>query len=271
MFFYAAKVVWFLLQPSAVVMVALVAAHWALGKGQLARVRPLIGLALGLVLVGLSPVPNVLLLPLEQRFTRADLNTAPVTGFIILGGGEDAAIALQRHAHALNEGAERISEAVALARLLPQARVVFSGGTSRILAGTTTEATATRGMLLGMGIAPERLTIEDRSRDTWENATFSKALIVPQPGERWLLVTSAWHMPRAMGVFRRAGFAVEPWPVDFRTGGWGDAAQFAASPADGMRRLELVAKEYAGLLVYWLQGRSSSLFPAPCEGARTCN
>ena len=270
MFFYAAKIVWFLLQPSSVVMVALAAAWWAGRQGPSTRVRPLIGLALGLVLCGLSPLPNVLLLPLEQRFARADLNAAPVTGFIILGGGEDAEIALKRHAHALNEGGERISEAVALARLLPFARIVFSGGTSRVLAGTQTEATATREMLLGMGVSPERLSIEEHSRDTWENATFSKVLIAPIPDERWLLVTSAWHMPRAMGVFRQAGFAVEPWPVDYRTGGWEDAVLFAASPADGMRHHELAAKEYTGLLAYWLQGRSSSLFPGPCAGSRTC-
>ena len=129
---------------------------------------------------------------------------------------------------------------------------------------------AVRQMLLGMGVEASRLTIEDRSRDTWENAVFTKAMVAPVAGERWLLVTSAWHMPRAMGVFRKAGFAVEPWPVDYRTTGWRDAATFFGSPAEGLRRLDLVAKEYAGLVAYWLKGRSSALFPAPCNATPTC-
>jgi uncharacterized SAM-binding protein YcdF (DUF218 family) len=126
-------------------------------------------------------------------------------------------------------------------------------------------------MLLSMGIEPSRLTIEDRSRDTFENAAFTKTLVHPNPAERWLLVTSAWHMPRAMGVFRKAGFPVEPWPVDYRTSGWIDTTHFFASPADGLRQLEQTLKEYTGLIAYWLRGRSSALFPAPCIGTRTCD
>lgn len=268
MFFYAAKVVWFFLQPSSLVLLALAGAWWfqprhATGEraGQVAR--RLTGLALAACLVGWSPVPNWLIYPLEQRFARADLSGAPVTGIVILGGGEDAPIGYARQTHALNEAGERISEAVALARKLPQARIVFSGGSAALLPGAATEAGVVRGMLTDMGVAPERITIEDRSRDTWENATFTRAMMKPKPGERWLLVTSGWHMPRSIGVFRAAGFTVEAWPVDYRTRGWTDGLTFFHSPADGLRRLDLVAKEYSGMLAYWLKGRTSSLFPGP--------
>lgn len=268
MFFYVAKVVWFFLQPSSLVMLALAGAWWSQrrdpkfeGGGRAAR--GLTKLGLGLCLVALSPVPNWLIFPLEQRFERADLAGLPITGIVILGGGEEAPIGFARHTHALNEAGERISEAVALARKLPQARIVFSGGSAALLPGAATEAGVVASMLSDMGVAPERITIEDRSRDTWENATFTKAMIEPKPGERWLLVTSAWHMPRSIGVFRAAGFMVEAWPVDYRTAGWRDALTFFQSPADGLRRLDLVAKEYSGLLAYWLKGRTSSLFPAP--------
>jgi uncharacterized SAM-binding protein YcdF (DUF218 family) len=270
MFFYAAKIVWALLQPSGLLLLAIGAALWSLSRGRLAVARTMASIALGLALAGLSPIPNLLLLPLELRFARADLTAGPVTGLIILGGGEDGEIAAYWHTHALNEGGERITEGVALSRTLPQARVVFSGGTGLLVPGAGSEGAATRDMLISMGVAPERLLIEDRSRDTWENAVYSKALVLPRPGERWLLITSGWHMPRAMGVFRRAGFAVEPWPVDYRTSGWRSVFWPAASPADGLRRLEVVTKEYVGLATYWLKGRSSALFPAPCAGALTC-
>lgn len=271
MFFYAAKVLWALLQPSGLLLLAIGAASWSLSRGRLVLAGRMAGCALALALAGLSPLPNLLLLPLELRFARADLAAGPVTGLIILGGGEDGEVAAYWHAHALNEGGERISEAVALSRALPQARVAFSGGTGLLVPGAGSEGAATRDMLVSLGVAPERLLIEDRSRDTWENAVFSKALIQPKPGERWLLITSAWHMPRAMGVFRRAGFPVEPWPVDYRTTGWRSVWWPAASPADGLRRLEVVTKEYVGLAIYWLNGRTSALYPAPCVRAAVCN
>ena len=219
--------------------------------------------------------PNLLLLPLEQRFSRVSTSGPPITGIIVLGGGESAEIARERGTHAMNEAGERISEAVAFAVAFPTAQIVFSGGTawivpSGILRAPAREAAAVRSMWTSMGIADQRILIEDRSRDTWENAIFTKALLSPKPGQRWLLVTSAWHMPRAIGVFRAAGMCVEPWPVDYRTSGWSDGLQFSRSAAEGLERLDLVVREYAGLFTYWVGGRSASLFPGPIEATQRC-
>ena len=270
MFFYASKIGWFLVQPSSLLLLAPLIAVWAHrnGRAVLAQ-RAMMGAAL-VALAGLSPLANLLALPLEQRFARADLSTPPVTGFIVLGGGEDAPVALARKAHALNEAGERISEAVALAHRFPQARVVFTGGSGFLFPGGETEGAAVRDMLLSMGVAPDRLMIEENSRTTFENALFTRDLVKPVAGERWILITSAWHMPRSMGIFRKVGFAVEPWPVDYRTTGWEDGLHFFASPAEGLKRLDTMTKEYAGLLGLWLAGRSSALFPAPCTAAPTC-
>ena len=272
MFYYLAKTLWYVAQPSALMIIGLATGLWLLARDRHpAAARACLTLALVIGLAAASPIPNLLALPLEQRFPRVDLTQGPpVTGIVVLGGAEDAPIALARHAHALNESAERITEAVALALLQPQARIVFTGGSGFLNPGGPTEADAVRQMLLSMGLSGPRLTLEENARDTWENATLTRNLAKPQPGERWLLVTSAWHMPRAMGVFRKAGFPVEPWPVDYRTTGWANAWHAFASPADGLRRLELELKEYAGLLAYWLRGRSSSLFPARCPSTPTC-
>ena len=107
-----------------------------------------------------------------------------------------------------------------------------------------------------------------RDSNTLENAILSKDLARPQPGERWLLVTSAYHMPRAIGIFRKAGFDVEPYPVDWRTSGSGDALRPFPTVGDGLRRTDTAVREWVGLLVYWLMGMSSSLFPAPMPGGR---
>jgi uncharacterized SAM-binding protein YcdF (DUF218 family) len=270
MFFYLSKIVWFLIQPSSLLVLAPVVGLWASTRGRSVVARRAMFMSLAVAIVGLSPLGNLLMLPLEQRFERADLTARPVTGIVILGGGEDAPIAFKRNAHALNEAGERISEAVALSIALPSVRIVFSGGSGFLIPGGASEGKAVAKMLRSMGIAADRLTIEDQSRDTYENATLTRDLIKPQPGERWLLVTSAWHMPRAMGVFRKAGFAVEPWPVDYRTGGWGDAFVAFASPPEGLRRIDVATREYAGLAALWLKGRSSALFPAPCTSTPTC-
>jgi len=84
----------------------------------------------------------------------------------------------------------------------------------------------------------------------------------PAAGERWLLVTSAFHMPRAIGCFRAVGFDVIPWPVDYRTSGPGDAWRLFPRASEGLRRVDLAAKEWAGLLAYYVTGRSTALLPA---------
>jgi uncharacterized SAM-binding protein YcdF (DUF218 family) len=270
MFFYLSKIVWFFIQPSSLLLIAPGVALWAITRGQTVIARRAVLTSLAVAAIGLSPLGNVLMLPLEQRFERADLTTRPVTGIVILGGGEDAPIAFKRNAHALNEAGERISEAVALSVALPNIKIVFSGGSGFLFPSGPSEGQAVAKMLRSMGIADHRLTIEDQSRDTYENATLTRDLIKPRADERWLLVTSAWHMPRAMGTFRKAGFAVEPWPVDYRTGGWSDALSYFASPPEGLRRIDVAAREYVGLLALWFKGRSSALFPAPCTSTPTC-
>ena len=112
-------------------------------------------------------------------------------------------------------------------------------------------------------IGDDRLLIERKARNTWENAVYTKALVGPKPGERWLLVTSGWHMPRAIGAFRKVGFEVEPWPVDYRTAGPEDAWRLFSAPSEGLRRLEAVVHEWIGLAVYRVLGRSDALLPGP--------
>jgi len=118
------------------------------------------------------------------------------------------------------------------------------------------------------GIARSRIEVEDRSRDTDENARFSKSLAKPRATERWLLVTSAHHMPRSIGAFRRAGFPVDAYPVDWRTRGTSDLARPFQSVSDGLRRTDTAAREWIGLLVYYMSGRIGELFPAPLPNSR---
>jgi uncharacterized SAM-binding protein YcdF (DUF218 family) len=149
-----------------------------------------------------------------------------------------------------------------LSRVYPQARIVYSGGDGTLRATEGAEAEHVLPLLDLFGIPRERVLLEPLSRNTAENAAFSKELVKPRPGERWLLVTSAQHMPRAIGSFRKAGFDVEAYPTD-----WHADPEYVYWPGidfvGGLVRLNSASSEWMGLTAYWLTGRTSAFFPAP--------
>ncbi len=262
--FYISKVFWAVMQPAMLLLIMTVAGAVLLGtRYQRAGRGLVIAAAVFVVVGGLGPLSTWMILPLEDRFPRTVLGDRPVDGIIILGGSEDSRVAAGRGAHALNESAERMTEAAALARRYPNAKVLFTGGSIEILGAPTVGADAAEIVLRDLGVGSDRLILERKARNTAENAILAKQIADPRPGERWLLVTSAWHMPRSMGLFRKAGFDVEPWPSDYRTAGPGDAWMLFASPVEGLRRLDFVVKEWLGLAVNRLTGKSDVLFPAP--------
>ena len=163
----------------------------------------------------------------------------------------------------LNSAAERVLAMLQLARRFPKARMVYSGGSANLFPPYIAEAPFVERLLEEFGVARDRIVIESASRTTFENATRLRELVQPQPGQRWLLVTSAWHMPRSVGVFRTVGFDVEAYPVDWRTRGWTDAGTSFDRLSQGLARVDTAVHEWAGLLAYRLAGRSDALFPAP--------
>jgi uncharacterized SAM-binding protein YcdF (DUF218 family) len=221
-----------------------------------------IGVAL-LLLAGLSPLGNALIYPLEERFPPWDAARGAPDGIVVLGGAISPDVSAAHGTPALTEAAERLTAIADLARRYPAARIIYSGGNARLLFAEGNEAEYALKLFESFGIARERLIAEDKSRNTVQNARFSKALADPKPGERWLLVTSAYHMPRAIGIFRRAGFAVEAYPVDWRTRGKVDLMMPFDSLTGGLRRTDTAVREWVGLAAYWITGQSSALFPGP--------
>lgn len=219
--------------------------------------------ALGFLLLGFGPFSAALIRPLEDRFARPAEPMAAPTGIIILGGGLKPAISRARGSLDVQEAGSRMIEAAALAQRFPQARIVFTGGIGVLNENVATEVEIARRMLPAMGIAPERIVYEDRSRNTHENALFTREMLKPGEGETWLLVTSTWHMPRSMGVFRAAGFPVVPYPVDYTTFGASGDFDFDFDLVDGATRASRALREYIGLIAYRLTGRTQALFPAP--------
>jgi uncharacterized SAM-binding protein YcdF (DUF218 family) len=237
--------------------VILLATRFAVLGGKL-----LIASMLLLAICGFLPLGNLLLHPLENRFPRWDAARGAPDGIIVLGGPIDADLSAAHDTPVISSEPDRIVAAAELARKYPNARIVFTGGSPNLISNDAREADFAAEIFEALGIDKKRLILERRSRNTYENATFSKALVAPKPGERWLLVTSAFHMPRAVGLFRKAGFAVEPYPVDWRVGDRVDPFVFSQA-AIGLTRTDIASREWLGLLAYRLSGRTDALFPGP--------
>lgn len=192
---------------------------------------------------------------------------------MVLGGAELAKITEARGQLGVNASAERLLAMVPLARRFPKAQIIFTGGYGA-LGRPVSAGRAIAGHLVAAGIGAERILIEDRSRNTWQNALYTKNLLRARQTVcpcGYLLVTSAWHMPRAVGVFRQAGFddgpqhRLYPWPVDYRTLGHSGDWQLYRWFHEGLKETDLAVKEWLGLVVYWMSGRSIDVWPAPAE------
>jgi uncharacterized SAM-binding protein YcdF (DUF218 family) len=209
-----------------------------------------------LVAAALSPLGNVLLTPLEQRFPEMRFPDQGIDGIIVLGGSYDSVSHAYESVIVLEEDTEPMAVMVDLARRYPRAQIIFSGGTNPSWGSGPSEAAIVKQYFVSFGIAADRISIEERSLNTEENARFTADLIKPTPQSRWLLVTSSYHMPRAMGTFRKAGFNVIAFPVGSRTHGWQEMWWPATTATDNLRRVDIAVHEWLGLLIYRLSGYS---------------
>ena len=264
MFFVLSKTLGYLLLPTnfliaiGFVGAVLMATRFAsLGR------KLVIASVLLLVICGLSPLGKALLYPLEQRFPPWDAARGAPDGIIILGGSIDADLSVAHGTPVVRGAPDRVIEAAALARRYPKARVVFTGGSANLISNDAREADFAGAIFESLGVDKSRLIMERQSRNTQENAEFSKALVAPKAGERWLLVTSAFHMPRSVGLFRKAGFAIEPYPVDWRVGGRGDLTTLSNVTVEGLARTDLAIREWMGLVAYRLTGKIDDWLPGP--------
>ena len=265
MFFLFSKTLGIMLLPANFLIGAgligaiLLATRWAAVGRRLLMISAVL-----LAIAGFSPLGKLLLYPLEQRFPPWDASRGAPDGIIVLGGGIDPDLSAAHGRAAFVHAADRIVAAAALARKYPDARILYSGGNANLIADDSAkEADYAVSVLEGLGIARARVTIERRSRNTQENAEFSKAIANPRDGERWLLVTSAFHMPRSVGLFHKAGFAVEPYPVDWRVGSTAKLLAFSPLAVEGLERTDMAVREWIGLVAYWITGKIDALLPGP--------
>ena len=256
-FFIASKLVGALLRPDTWIIIALASVVLALIMQRRRLALWVSGLTLFLlVALAILPLGNLLLQPIERTYP-ANPPLSQVDGIIVLGGGENARASAYWDQMQFNEGGDRFAAGIALARQFPDAQLLFTGGSGalRDLGGTAvSEASIAERFFLDQGIDPDRLLLEGRSRNTAENASLSLALANPIADETWVLVTSAFHIPRAMRSFEAAGWTgLVAWPVDYRTSRFTDDIGWDLT--GNLQALNTAIREQVGQLAYKLTRR----------------
>ena len=265
LFFYLSKIVWALLSPANLLFVMVLAGTVLLFLNRIRLARLLLGTGVALLtLIAFLPIGNWLGTPLETRFATNPELPADIDGIIVLGGAVDPLRSYIWDQTEIGAAGERYLQFAILAQKYPRAQLLFTGGSGALLDQEYREADIALYLLESLGIDRRRLELERDSRNTWENAVNSKALVKPQPGENWILVTSAAHMPRSVGVFCAQDWPVIPFPVDHETAP-GSQMRISLDIAGNLSGLNTRFREWVGLVVYRITGKTSALFPSGCN------
>jgi uncharacterized SAM-binding protein YcdF (DUF218 family) len=262
-FFYVSKIIWALISPGSLIVLLSVVGLLLLKKKAYQKAAVLFSLlTIGIFFVSLFPIGDWTVYPLEKRFPPVEKLSEPIDGIIVLGGPE---LILQSRAWRqaeLNQHSERFFAFVELARKFPNAKLVYTGGSGDPLYQKYKGSEVARQVFEEQGLDLSRVIFESKSRNTYENALLTRKMVLPRPGEKWVLITSAAHMPRSVGIFTKIGWKVIPYPVDHDTNpetlfqiGW-DFTHHLYVLENGLR-------EWTGLLAYYLTGKTACLFPGP--------
>jgi len=264
MYFILSKLLWFVFCPSNFLLL-LMTIGLALSlfgyhrKGRLFLIPSLVAF----LAIAFLPLDEWVARPLETRFPPWQDDGRPVDGIIVLGGSVNLASSSAWNDLSLNSAADRLVAMADLARRYPSAKLVFTGGYGALTGRAISEADIIEQHITKLGLPTDRILYERQSRNTRENALFTKTMLNPKPTERWLLVTSAWHMPRSIGLFRKVGWIVEAYPVGWTTSpGFGDSAK-APEMSKHMVRFDTMAQEWVGLFAARIAGYSDDVLPHP--------
>lgn len=261
-----AKLFWLVAEPSSFLLLC-----WLIGCAllwtrwfKIGRIA-VAGTALITLANAMLPIGDWALRPIEDRFPPPVTLPTRVDGLIVLGGTIDESIIGRRGIprSLAATGSPRLDAFLELSRRYPMARHVFTGGAIELINGRDTEADVVRRIFARIGVDTTQIIFEDRSRNTFENAVYSYALVKPEPEQQWIVITSARHMPRAIGTFRKAGWRnLIAFPVDYATDHEIDFAPHFGLGSN-LNLLSEAVREYIGLVAYYMFGRMDTLFPRP--------
>jgi uncharacterized SAM-binding protein YcdF (DUF218 family) len=265
LFFWLSKLVWIVIAPDSLLLVLILASSILIFAGKDRIGKRLLGTSCVLLLiVALFPLHLLLLHPLETRFETNPSLPETIDGIIVLSGAEDPFLSSLWNQVEVGGAAERNLAFMALARQYPEAKLVFTGGTGSLTGQEYKAADVAKALFGQQGLDPDRITFERESRNTYENALLTRKLVQPRAGETWLLITTAWHMPRSVGIFCKQQWPVIPYPVDHATKP-GHLLSMQLLLAEHLRGLNIATREWIGLFAYYFTGKTEKLFPTRCD------
>lgn len=261
MFFGASKILWALIQPLNFLFLLMALGLLLSLKWEKAGIRLLILSVSLFLLLGFLPIGHSMMVYLETRYERPAKLPKEVEGIILLGGAVNAELSIVHKYPVTYNSAERLSDAIQLSRKYPVAEFVVSGGSGHFGRPDAKETPFVSLYLRQLRVSNPWVIYEDKSRNTYENALFSDALVLPNKGERWILITSAFHMPRAVAAFDKVGWEVIPYPTDHRTSGRHEWFPEGFSLLENYEHLDIALREFVGIAVYYLTGKSTLFWP----------
>lgn len=260
-FFWLSKLVWILLAPNSLLVILIVISALLVWRRKYRTVKWLLSILAGLlILLAALPVDEWLLYPLDSRFPSPPPLPDSVAGIIVLGGAEETTLAHAWNQPELNGASERLLALLTLSRRYPQARLIYTGGSSLLTNQIQKGADIAHMALEAYGLDANRVTLERDSRNTYENAVYCQKLCAPKRDENWIIITSAWHMPRAKGAYNQVKWSVIPYPVDHMTHP-GRLLRLEWNPHGHLFNFTVAMKEWVGLTVYYATGKTDALLP----------
>jgi len=267
LFFFSSKLFWILISPDNLFLIILTTGILLLFTRWNRKARKLLLLLTFLAwILALLPVGEWLYYPLEKQFSSHPVLPEQVDGIIVLGGSVSPSLSQYWQQLETYSNHERLSQFILLANQYPNARLIFTGGNSSLRKDSPTEAEQVKDYLIQSGINENRLLLENQARNTYENAVYSKRLAQPVAQENWILITSAYHMPRSTGVFCKQGWATIPYPVD-HTSQPDRMLTPGLKLSDHLSNLVEASHEWVGLLAYYATGKINHLLPAECTNS----
>ena len=264
LFFWLSKLAWFVIAPESLLLLLIVAAWLLALRGAHKWSKRVLSVAVtAMLILAFLPVGEWVLYPLEARFQVNPPLPPKVHGIIVLGGPEDAFKSSVWDQVEVNDAAERFLASITLARRFPEAKLVFTSGSGSLTNQQLKGAQVAKRLYAEQGLDVSRILFESESRNTSENATLSKVLAKPAPGETWVLVTSAFHMPRSVGIFCKTGWVVHAFPIDHRTVK-GHLLRIDTGLLGTLNNLSVGIREWVGLAAYFATGRTAALLPSGC-------
>ena len=262
MFFTFSKVFWIIFSPDNLVFLTLcIAALVSFARKPNWAIILLRSAIIVWVIFAVLPIGMIMSSQLESRFPSNPALPEKIDGIVILGGVINASLSSIHVEPQVNGSIERVLIGAELAHRFSNARIIFTGGSGDLFNPQLREAHHAPKLFKLLGLHGERVVFEDRARNTAQNAQITFELAKPKARENWILVTSAFHMPRAVGSFRKAGWKIIPYPVDFKTSG---NEEFELTfQFNGISRFARALHEYIGLSAYWLTDRTDTWFPGP--------